>query len=83
MTKQEMDRLLMQLAEMEHTTPEEVRREMQMGLDEALNNPDPVIRARWETIPRRGERVTLEEFIEYMAAILSLYERAYTDDPQN
>lgn len=33
-----------------------------------MNNPDPTVQAAWKKIPHKGEAVTLEEFLEYIAS---------------
>ncbi|MBQ8237526.1 MAG: hypothetical protein IJZ39_05225 [Oscillospiraceae bacterium] len=68
MRKKKLDRIIEQIARQEHSTSEYVRREMQRALDEAQASTDPVVQARWKTIPHKGEKATLEEFIEYSAA---------------
>ena len=67
MRKRTMKRILEQIALSNHTTPEIVQKEMQAALDEAQASTDPVIQARWNSIPHKGNRVTLEEFLEYAA----------------
>lgn len=49
------------------TTPDEVRNEIQLAIDEAFNSPNPEIHRLWENIPRKGDRPTAEEVIEYMS----------------
>ena len=62
-----MKRILEQIALDNHTTPQIVRKEMQTALDEAQSSTDPIIRARWDAIPHKEDRVTPEEFWEYAA----------------
>ena len=69
MTEQELERMLTRIAADHHTTSREVRREMEIAMEEAASNPDPVIQAQWDKIPRKGERITLEEFIQYVADV--------------
>ena len=47
------------------------RKEMQKAMDLAMASKDPIIQARWARIPRSGEKVTLEEFVEYVATQVS------------
>lgn len=66
MQKQDFDRMLAQVAKKAGISKEQVRREMQEAMDEAMNNPDPMIQMRWKFIPRKGEKPTLEEFVEFL-----------------
>ena len=67
MSNRKMKRMLEQIARDNHTTPQVVRKEMQAALDEAQSCTDPIVQARWNSIPHKGNRVTLEEFLEYAA----------------
>ena len=67
MTKQQLDRIIEQVASQNRVTPQEVRREMQKVMESAMASTDPVVQAQWSKIPRKGETVTLEELIEYVA----------------
>ncbi len=40
---------------------------MEEAVTEVFSSKDPIIRARWERIPRKGEKPTLEEFLAYMS----------------
>ena len=46
------------IAEKYNTTPEEVRREMQIAIDTGFDNPDPAVQ-------EEGDRPTPEEVINY------------------
>lgn len=59
------DKIINQIAAKHHTTPEAVRAEMTLALEEAQKSTDPDIQAKWATIPRKGSTPTLEEFLEY------------------
>ncbi|MBQ8237056.1 MAG: sporulation initiation factor Spo0A [Oscillospiraceae bacterium] len=72
MSKRRMRHILEQIASDHHTTPQEVRRQMQLALDEAQSCTDPVVQARWRSIPHKGKKVTLEEFLEYASNSLTL-----------
>ncbi|MBQ9148156.1 MAG: hypothetical protein IJX69_01180 [Oscillospiraceae bacterium] len=71
MNTKKMRRILEKIAQTKHTTPEQVRREMEHALAEAQASSDPLIQARWERIPHRGKEVTLEEFLEYTGNFLA------------
>lgn len=59
--------ILEELARKNHTTPEQIRKEMQFAIKEGQKSRDPFIQARWAAIPRKGKELTLEEFVEYLA----------------
>ena len=63
-------KILRQVAKENHTTPEEVEREMQRAIDAAYENPDAETRALQQQIPCRGSRPTPEEFIFGIAAMI-------------
>ena len=65
MNQKEMDRILNQIAKSHQTTPQIIRKEMEFALVEAQKSTDPATQAKWAAIPRKGEKVTLEEFLEY------------------
>ena len=66
MKQQDFERMLETVAKKEGISNEQVRREMQEAMDEAMNNPDPMVQMRWKFIPRKGAQPTLEEFVEYL-----------------
>lgn len=49
------------------TNPRNVRKEIQKAIDEAIASPNPEIRAYWENIPKKGNKLTPEEAIEFLA----------------
>ncbi len=53
------------IAEKYNTTPEEVRREMQIAIDAGFDNPDPAVQEEWKKMTLKGERPTPEEVINY------------------
>lgn len=70
MKDQKFEAILEQIARDNHTTKQHVRQEMQLAMDLAMKSPDPIIQARWASIPKKGEQLTLEEFVAYMASQL-------------
>jgi citrate synthase len=66
MQKQDFEQLLEKVAHNMGMSKEEVRREMENAVTEAMNDPDPMVRMRWNFVPRKGEKPTLEEFIDYI-----------------
>lgn len=63
------------IAAKEGISVEEVRREIQLAIDEAMKNPDPKVQAEWRKIPKKGKKPTPEEVIEFVskAAIARTY----------
>ena len=53
------------IAEKYNTTPEEVRREMQIAIDAGFDNPDPAVQEEWNKMTLKGDRPTPEEVINY------------------
>ena len=53
------------IAEKYNTTPEEVRREMQIAIDAGFDNPDPAVQEEWKKMTLKGDRPTPEEVINY------------------
>ena len=41
------------IAEKYNTTPEEVRREMQIAIDAGFDNPDPAVQEEWKKTKRK------------------------------
>ena len=66
MTKQELDQIIKRIAREQNTTPEKVRREMELAIEEAMSSRNPFVRARWKKMPYQGEKPTLEEVMEYL-----------------
>ena len=64
-----IDKIIKQIAKQHHTTPEQVRKEMEAAMKEAKRSRDPAVQARWNAIPHKGEEVTLEELIKHIASI--------------
>jgi hypothetical protein len=55
-----------EIAARNHTTVEEVRREIEAAIRAGFNNPDPKVQAQWAKIPRKGDIPTPEELITYV-----------------
>ena len=45
----------------------EVRREMELAIDEAISSPEPAARSFWEPYIKSGTKPTPEEFIAIVA----------------
>ncbi len=46
---------------------ETVMKEIELAMEAGMKSSDPLIRARWMQIPRRGERPTAYEAIAYLS----------------
>lgn len=64
-----MEHILVKVAKMHHTTPEHVRKEIELAMKQAQQSTDPKIRARWASIPCKGDAPTVEEFLTYLAEL--------------
>ena len=71
MQQRNFEEILTVIARKHHSTVDDVRREMEIALQEGLSNPDPFIRAQWARIPSKGPTPTLEELVTYIAAQIS------------
>ena len=60
------EQILQQIASINGTSPGEVRRQMETAMASALQNPDPVVQQMWNSIPKKGDLPTLDEFMEYL-----------------
>lgn len=68
MIQMDMNRIFKQIAREHHTTPEEVRQEIQQMIDNAFDHPaDDLAAYRLRQIPCKGARPTPEEFIAYLS----------------
>lgn len=61
------DEIIKKIASENNTSAEEIIKELERTIDDAMQNPDPSIRKNWERIPRKGEKPTPAEFIEYIS----------------
>lgn len=71
MDKKRLDEILEKVARDHHITPEQARADMEEALEAGQADTDPVVRARWKQIPHKGDKVTLEEFMDYAAGVLN------------
>ena len=60
------NKILEQIAVANGATAEEVRENMRIAMVSALTNPNPTVQKMWNSIPRKGEQPTLEEFMDYL-----------------
>lgn len=53
MKKQRVDDIIKEVAQMNHTTPENVRRQMEDAIEQAQKSTDPTAQAYWLPCPAR------------------------------
>ena len=58
--------IYVKIAEKYNTTPEEVRREMQIAIDSGFDNPHPALQEEWKKMTLKGDRPTPEVVINYV-----------------
>lgn len=58
---------LRKVARKNHTTLEEVRKEIRLAMIAAMCDPAPAIQRVWREIPHAGDLLTPEDFITYIA----------------
>ena len=58
---------LREVARKNHTTLEEVRKEIRLAMIAAMCDPDPAIQRVWREIPCAGATLTPEDLITYIA----------------
>lgn len=67
----DFQKILKRIAAENHTTPEEVYREMQIAIVAAYESTDPEVRKNWESISFKGDRPTPEDVIFSLGLMLS------------
>ena len=59
------------IAQKNHCSKDEVRKEMETAIQAGYENPDPEIRAMWATSPFANRQPTPEEFLIFCTAMLA------------
>ncbi len=67
MTNSKAQKLFEQVALKNGVSVAEVRKEIEIAIDEAMTNPDPAVKKEWENFKFKGDKPTPEEFIVHMA----------------
>jgi len=70
MDEKEVERTLQKIADGEGVSLNEIRREIEISIEAAQNDPDPKIQALWKSMPHKGGKITPEEFIAYITEII-------------
>ena len=66
MQKTPFDLILDQIASANRITSMEVRERLRMAMASALKDPNPAVQAMWNSVPKKGDTPTLEEFMDYL-----------------
>ena len=67
MKKSRGQQAIEQLAIQKGISVAEIREEIEIAIDAAMQNPDPAAQAHWAEIMKSGKKPTPEEFIEYIS----------------
>lgn len=59
-------------------TVKEVREEIQKAIEEGMKSSDPQAIELWKNCPKKGEKPTLEELIEYISKIAKRDSRPFS-----
>ena len=65
--KSEVIRAFEKIARKEGVSVDEVRREIQKAIDDAMQSDDPAVQSYWKKIKYKGEKPTPEEVVLYIA----------------
>ncbi|NCC88057.1 MAG: hypothetical protein EOM05_09370 [Clostridia bacterium] len=60
-------KLLLEVARKNGVSLEEVRKEINIAIDIAMNDPDPAVQERWKNMKFKGKQPTPEEFVIEMS----------------
>lgn len=70
MTKQRAEKIYQQVALQNHTTVEEVKKEIKSAMLVGMCNQDPAVEKMWNEIPHDGEIPTPEELLIYLSSCI-------------
>ena len=70
MTKQRAEKIYQQVALQNHTTVEQVKKEIKLAMLVGMCNQDPAVQKRWNEIPHDGEVPTPEELLIYLSSCI-------------
>jgi len=69
--KETISEYLKIIANKEGVTESDIRNEIALAVSLALKSSDPKVQNFWKDVPRKGETLTIEEIIEYIATKIS------------
>ena len=64
------DEMLAFVAKAYDTTPDSILWKIELAISEGQQNSDPQVRALWQSVPHTGTKLTLSEFVSYLAQTL-------------
>jgi len=67
MANKKIESALRKIAKNNGVSEAEVRREIELAIEDARENPDPGIQAFWKGVPRKGDKPTVEDVIAHIA----------------
>ena len=70
MTDNEFEGMLALVAQAYDSTPEEIFDKISLALKIGQESPDMQVRALWASLPHTGSKLTLPDFIAYLATTL-------------
>jgi len=70
MDKKKIEQSLKEIAKSDGVSVEEVRRQIELAISTAMSNPDPTIKAFWDSISSNGKKPTPEEVIAHILRII-------------
>lgn len=70
MTKEQAERIYVQIARQHGTTVEEVKKEIKLAMLVGMCNQDPAIQKKWNAIPHDGAVPTPEELLIFLTSQL-------------
>jgi len=66
MKKSKADRILKKIAAQNGVTVSEVRREIELALKAGMDNPNPAVREKWNSVSTDGQLPSPEEALSYL-----------------
>ena len=69
MQNRKFQKMLKDVAQFEGISVKQAYERLQDTINAAQQDPDPIVQARWKSIPHKGKQVTVEKFFEYIDRI--------------
>ena len=70
MEEKSFAQMLAQVAIAYNTTPDAIYKKISLAIEEGKQDPDHQALSLWQSIPRSGTDLTLEDFVAYLAQTL-------------
>jgi hypothetical protein len=61
------EKIIQNLALKHGVSTQEIRKEIQLALDEGMNSSDPAVKAYWDKIPKKHGKPDINEVIKFIA----------------